>query len=80
VEPPFEPVVVASNEALFVGARVVEDIVVVPDVAGVAPQSPPPRPPADVSIGGHLTQHFTTPTFGCVALSAEHDHSEAVFL
>ena len=53
METPFEPVVVAPNQALFVGVWVVEDVVVVPDVA-VAPYRPPPRPPTYVSIGGIL--------------------------
>src|ERR687894_295262 len=49
---------------------------VVPNVA-IAPHRPSPRPRAHVSVGGHLLQHSTTPTSGCAALSAEHDHGDA---
>jgi hypothetical protein len=70
--------VVASNPAGLVGMWVIHDAVVVPDVA-IAPYRPSPRPRAYVPVGGHLLQHSTTPTSGCDALPAEHDHTDTVF-
>ena len=70
---------IASNQARFVGVRVVLEAVVIPDVA-VALDRPYLRPRAYISVGRDVIQHSATTATESGILAAEHEHGDAVLL